>query len=92
MGNRALASPFSPRLQAEHPASASPSLPLHATARAGTVLKLGTQPHHDVLLRGIDVLDDVGCFALTELGFGNNAVEMQTTATYDPATQVGRPP
>ncbi len=28
-----------------------------------------------------------GCFGLTELGFGNNAVEMQTTATYDAATQ-----
>lgn len=37
---------------------------------AGTVLKLGTQKHHDLLLRGIDTLDDVGCFALTELGFG----------------------
>jgi acyl-CoA oxidase len=26
---------------------------------------------------------DVGCFGLTELGYGNNAVEMETTATYD---------
>lgn len=49
----------------------------------GTVLKLGTQKHHDVLLAGIDSLDDVGCFALTELGYGNNAVCMGTTATYD---------
>ena len=30
-----------------------------------------------------------GCFGLTELGFGNNAVEMQTTAVYEPKTQVG---
>mmetsp|Transcript_18698 Transcript_18698/g.47219 ORF Transcript_18698/g.47219 Transcript_18698/m.47219 type:complete len:644 (-) Transcript_18698:24-1955(-) len=52
----------------------------------GTVLKLGTQRHHDMLLAGIDSLDDIGCFALTELGFGNNAVEMQTTATFDRAT------
>ena len=36
---------------------------------------------------GIDTLDDVGCFGLTELGFGNNAVEMQTTAIYDKNTQ-----
>ena len=49
----------------------------------GTVLKLGTDRHHDVLLKGIDDLSEVGCFALTELGYGNNAVEMETTATYD---------
>ncbi len=36
----------------------------------GTVLKLGTARHHDLLLRGITSLDDVGCFALTELGYG----------------------
>eukprot|EP00095_Tigriopus_kingsejongensis_P011340 maker-scaffold1124_size61417-snap-gene-0.11 protein:Tk11340 transcript:maker-scaffold1124_size61417-snap-gene-0.11-mRNA-1 annotation:"predicted protein" len=56
----------------------------------GTVLKLGTERHH-YLLPGIDTLDDVGCFALTELGYGNNAVAMETTATYDKATdKVGR--
>lgn len=53
----------------------------------GTVLKLGTKRHHDALLKGIDTLDQVGCFALTELGFGNNAVEMETTAIYDKETQ-----
>ena len=53
----------------------------------GTVLKLGTKRHHDKLLKGIDTLDDVGCFGLTELGYGNNAVEMETTATYDKATK-----
>ena len=26
--------------------------------------------HHDQLLKGIDSLDAVGCFALTELGYG----------------------
>ena len=36
----------------------------------GTILKLGTTHHHDLLLRGITSLDDIGCFALTELGFG----------------------
>ncbi|KAI8462801.1 MAG: hypothetical protein J3K34DRAFT_498174 [Monoraphidium minutum] len=53
----------------------------------GTVLKLGTEKHHQGLLRGIDNMEAIGCFALTELGFGNNAVEMQTTATYDAAAQ-----
>ena len=52
----------------------------------GTVLKLGTERHHKKLLAGIDTLEDVGCFGLTELGYGNNAVEMETTATYDPKT------
>merc|ERR1719283_482668 len=52
----------------------------------GTVLKLGTERHHTKLLKGIDTLDDVGCFALTELGYGNNAVEMETTAVFDEKT------
>jgi len=51
----------------------------------GTVLRLGTERHH-YLLPGIDSMKDVGCFGLTELGYGNNAVEMETTAVYDPAT------
>lgn len=34
-------------------------------------------------MQGIDTLEDVGCFGLTELGYGNNAVQMETTATYD---------
>ena len=49
----------------------------------GTVLKLGTERHHKELLDGIDSFTKVGCFGLTELGYGNNAVEMETTATYD---------
>jgi len=52
----------------------------------GTILRLGTDRHHEQLLAGIDTLEDVGCFALTELGYGNNAVEMETTATYDSKT------
>jgi acyl-CoA oxidase len=36
---------------------------------------------------GIDSLSTIGCFALTELGFGNNAVQMETTAHYDPKTK-----
>ena len=48
----------------------------------GTVLRLGTERHHH-LLDGIDSFEEVGCFGLTELGYGNNAVEMETTATYD---------
>ncbi|CAK8675100.1 uncharacterized protein LOC143469404 [Clavelina lepadiformis] len=53
----------------------------------GSVIKLGTKRHHDKLIKGIDTLNDVGCFGLTELGYGNNAVEMETTAVYDKETE-----
>ncbi|EDO35747.1 predicted protein, partial [Nematostella vectensis] len=53
----------------------------------GTVLKLGTERHHSKLLKGIDSLQEVGCFGLTELGYGNNAVQMETTAVYDKETK-----
>ena len=32
-------------------------------------------------------MEDIGCFGLTELGYGNNAVEMETTAIYDKDTK-----
>jgi acyl-CoA oxidase len=51
----------------------------------GTVYKMGTD-RHSYLHHSIDRLESVGCFGLTELGYGNNAVEMETTATYDPET------
>ena len=35
----------------------------------------------------IDDLSVVGCFCLTELGYGNNAVKMETTVTYDKAKE-----
>jgi acyl-CoA oxidase len=36
----------------------------------GSVLKLGTERHHGAFLKNIDMIEDVGCFALTELGCG----------------------
>ena len=35
----------------------------------------------------MDTLENVGCFGLTELGYGNNAVEMETTAVYNKDSQ-----
>jgi len=52
----------------------------------GTLLKLGTEYHHRIL-DAIDRFEKVGCFALTELAYGNNAVEMETTAHYDKEKQ-----
>lgn len=52
----------------------------------GTVVTLGSERHLPIA-KGIDNLSVVGCFALTELGYGNNAVEMETTAHWDPKTK-----
>jgi acyl-CoA oxidase len=52
----------------------------------GTILKLGTERHHHIL-KNIDKVDEIGCFALTELMYGNNAVKLETTATYDNKTK-----
>lgn len=51
----------------------------------GTLLKLGTEFHHQ-LVSDIDKFNVVGCFGLTELAYGNNAVEMETTAHYNKNT------
>ncbi|EGR32602.1 hypothetical protein IMG5_076320 [Ichthyophthirius multifiliis] len=48
----------------------------------GTLFTLGTQRHLKIA-EGVDTLDTIGCFALTELGYGNNAVQMETTSTWD---------
>jgi alkylation response protein AidB-like acyl-CoA dehydrogenase len=48
----------------------------------GTVLKLGTARHHQGLLRGIDNVDDIGCFALTELGFGESVCVRGTVSLF----------
>lgn len=49
----------------------------------GTLYKFGDHQRFADILKGINALEDVGCFGLTELGFGNNAVKMETEARYD---------
>ena len=50
----------------------------------GTCLALHNG-RHDYLFDQIDNLKTVGCFCFTELGYGNNAMQMETTVTYDKA-------
>lgn len=48
----------------------------------GTLMALHTDRHLP-FMRKIDSLENMGCFGFTELGYGNNAPKMETTATYD---------
>ncbi|MFT4298737.1 MAG: acyl-CoA dehydrogenase family protein [Aeromicrobium sp.] len=52
----------------------------------GAVANLGTARHDALIPRIID-LSLVGCFAMTETGHGSDVQSLETTATYDPATQ-----
>ncbi|MBC9955853.1 acyl-CoA dehydrogenase [Yimella sp. cx-51] len=52
----------------------------------GAVSRLGTQRHHEEYLRGIMDAQIMGSFAMTEIGHGSNVQRLETTITYDPAT------
>lgn len=41
---------------------------------------------HLPFMKNVDSLKNMGCFCFTELGYGNNAPRMETTAIYDPKT------
>ena len=51
----------------------------------GSLFMLGTERHAHMIPK-VDDLSGIGCFCLTELGYGNNAVEMETTSHYEHAT------
>ena len=52
----------------------------------GAVENLGTEKHHALIPQIIN-LDLVGCFAMTETGHGSDVQSIETTATFDPATE-----
>ncbi|KAI9292564.1 acyl-CoA oxidase [Neoconidiobolus thromboides FSU 785] len=68
------------------PESITTKITVHYNLFIGTLVKLGTERHNEIL-KEVNNFDATGCFALTELGYGNNAIEMETTAIYDEKTQ-----
>lgn len=52
----------------------------------GAVWALGTARHH-ARLAAIARAEELGCFAMSEVGHGSNVADLETTATYDPATR-----
>ncbi|QEN13658.1 acyl-CoA dehydrogenase [Mycolicibacterium sp. ELW1] len=53
----------------------------------GAIENLGTERHHKAYVQRIIDLDLMGCFGMTETGHGSDVQALETTATYDPATQ-----
>ncbi|MDF2827320.1 MAG: acyl-CoA oxidase [Mycobacterium sp.] len=53
----------------------------------GAIENLGTERHHQAYVKKLIDLDVLGCFAMTETGHGSDVQSLETTATYDPATQ-----
>ena len=45
------------------------------------ILSFGTEKHDEIINRAYK-LQDIGCFAMTELGHGSNVAGVETTATY----------
>ena len=53
----------------------------------GAIENLGTERHHNAYVQKIIDLELLGCFAMTETGHGSDVQSLETTATYDPATE-----
>jgi acyl-CoA oxidase len=53
----------------------------------GAVENLGTERHHETYVKKIISLEVLGCFAMTETGHGSDVQALETTATYDAATE-----
>jgi acyl-CoA oxidase len=53
----------------------------------GAIENLGTERHHEKYVKKLIDLEVLGCFAMTETGHGSDVQALETTATYDAATQ-----
>ena len=61
------------------------SMTTHYNVFGGTIFGLHTKRHLP-FMKGIDTCEKIGCFGFTEVGYGNNPMQMETTATYDHST------
>ncbi|MEJ7602450.1 MAG: acyl-CoA dehydrogenase [Kofleriaceae bacterium] len=52
----------------------------------GAIFALGTARHH-ARLAAVARCEELGCFAMSEVGHGSNVADLETTATYDHATR-----
>lgn len=59
---------------------------VHFGLYGGAVTALGTPWHHETFLPPNLSMDQVGCYAMTEYGHGSDVASLETTHTYDPAT------
>eukprot|EP00698_Gefionella_okellyi_P020463 TRINITY_DN6420_c0_g1_i1.p1 TRINITY_DN6420_c0_g1~~TRINITY_DN6420_c0_g1_i1.p1 ORF type:complete len:655 (-),score=152.71 TRINITY_DN6420_c0_g1_i1:39-2003(-) len=59
----------------------------HMSLFCGSIISLGTAQHKTKFLEQALKLQILGCFGLTELGHGSNVQGVETTITYDRATQ-----
>eukprot|EP01132_Coremiostelium_polycephalum_P002815 gene2815-3500_t len=67
--------------------SLSVKLGVHFSLFGNAILNLGTEKHHLKYIKDIDTWKLPGCFGMTELGHGSNVQGVETTATYDKATE-----
>ena len=52
-----------------------------------SIIAFGSDEQKAHYLPQIDNLNILGCYAQTELGHGSNVAGLESTATYDPATE-----